>query len=233
MSELYTRSYDDGLRKYISSIFSIMGLGLVITAATSYYCFMNILSGGLVFKFLVNVPMASLIILFVQLGIVIFLTSRINHISAANARVLFLLYCVITGITFGTLPLLYGIANIFMAFIFAAVMFGCCAVIGYTTKVDMTRFSGLLIGGLFSLVIMSIVGLIFRWSMDSMFICMFGIVIFLGLTAYDMQMIKRNYYMIYDNEMAKKYRVISALNLYLDFINIFLYVLRFLGKRNK
>ena len=69
--------------------------------------------------------------------------------------------------------------------------------------------------------------------MDSMFICMFGIVIFLGLTAYDMQMIKRNYYYVTDSEMAKKYRVISALNLYLDFINIFLYVLRFLGKRNK
>ena len=144
-----------------------------------------------------------------------------------------MLYCVITGITFGTLPLLYGIANIFMAFIFAAVMFGCCAVIGYTTKVDMTRFSGLLIGGLFSLVIMSVIGLLFRWSMDSMFICMFGIVIFLGLTAYDMQMIKRNYYYVTDSEMAKKYRVISALNLYLDFINIFLYVLRVLGKRNK
>lgn len=233
MSEFYTKSYDKGLNKYLSGIFSIMGLGLVITAATSYYCFMSILSGGLIFKFLVNVPMASLIILFAQLGIVIFLTSRINHMSAANARVLFLIYCVITGITFGTLPLLYGVANVFMAFIFAAVMFGCSAVIGYTTNVDMTKFSGLLMGGLFSLVIMSIIGLIFKWPMDNLFICFMGVVIFLGLTAWDMQMIKRNYYLVMNSEMAGKYRVISALNLYLDFINIFLYVLRILGKRNK
>ncbi len=119
-----------------------------------------------------------------------------------------------------------------MAFAFAAVLFISCAVIGYTTRVDLTRFSGLFMGGLIAIILVSIVGMFFRsffWGMN-LYISYFGVLLFLGITAWDVQKLKNSYNMVsYDSEFAEKYSIIGALQLYLDFINIFLYIVRILG----
>lgn len=228
MTQYYTNERaDDGLRKYIAGVYSTMGVGLLITAAMAYYCFIDIVNGGFFFR-LCFTGMGPLLLAFIQLGVALYLGTRINHMSVSKARITFFLYCVLTGITFGTVPLAYGVGAVFQAFVYAAVMFFSCAVIGYTTRVDLTRFSGLLFGGLISLLVCQVFGMIFGWG-NSLFVGGLGIIIFMGMTAWDMQNIRKAYYYSGSYEQSSKYAVISALNLYLDFVNIFLYVLRFIG----
>ncbi len=229
MSQYYTDSFgQEGLRKYINKVFGTMAIGMLITAAIAYFCFMDLMSGGFIARILYTNTLAVWLLLIAQIGIVIYLSARLQKMSIGSARVCFYVYCVINGITFGTLPLVYGIGNVFVAFLYAAVLFGCCAIIGRTTKVDLTKFSGLFMGGLIALLIMQVLNMFFHFGGSAM--GFLGIALFLGLTAWDMQMIKRNYYYLANSgEIAEKYSIISALNLYLDFINIFLYVLQIMG----
>ncbi|MCI5773907.1 MAG: Bax inhibitor-1/YccA family protein [Erysipelotrichaceae bacterium] len=230
MTQYYSNSYEqDGLRKYINSVFMTMGIGMVITAAIAYYCFYDLMSGGFIARMIYTNPLSSWILLIAQIAIVFSISGRVQKMSVGNARVMFYLYCVINGVTFGTLPLAYGVQNVFVAFMYAAVLFICCAIIGKTTKVDLTNFSGLFMGGLIALLIMQILNMFFGFGGSA--IGFLGIALFMGLTAWDMQMIKRNYYYLANNgEAAAKYSIISALSLYLDFINIFLYVLQIMGR---
>lgn len=232
MSQYYTNSYEqEGLRKYISNVFMTMGIGMLITAAIAYYCYLDLLSGGFIARLVYTNPLSTWILLIVQIGIVIGLSARLQKMGVGSARAMFYIYCVINGVTFGILPLAYGVDKVFVAFMYAAVLFGCCAVIGKTTKVDLTKFSGLFMGGLIALVIMQVLNMFFGFGGTS--IGFLGIILFMGLTAWDMQMIKRNYYYLANNgEAAAKYSIISALNLYLDFINIFLYVLQIMGRHS-
>ena len=139
----------------------------------------------------------------------------------------------VTGFTFSILPLEFGLATVFTAFAFAAVMFFACAVIGHYTNVDLSRISGIMIGGLFALVLASVLALFIPSLRNGLVISYIGVILFGALTAWDMQRVKAIYYQTQGNEMLSgNLAVYGAFELYLDFINMFLYILRIVGSRS-
>lgn len=236
MSEYRYQTYGsttDGLKSYMNKVFVNMALALGVTALVAFACFMSVINGGFVYKLLVNFSLFPIIILFANVGIAIAFNHGLTNYSTSTMKSLMFVYAAITGVTFSTLPMVYGIGTVFQAFVFAAVLFVSCAVIGYTTKVDMTRFSGLLMGGLLALVVMTILSFFIPFLANSLMIGYLGLAIFLALTAWDMQKLKNYYYQIGEGTFKENLAVFSAFQLYLDFINIFLYVLRILGSRSR
>ena len=224
----------DSLRSYIVKVFTKMGIAMAITAAVAFVCFMNLYDGGFLYKALVQMPFLMWIAMFAQIGVCIAFTAGLQKMQKNTVTILFYAYAALTGISFSFLPFAYRVDTVFEAFAFAAVMFISCAVIGHNTKVDLSKFSGLMFGALISLVLASIVGMIFNFSGFALMISYVGVILFLVLTAWDMQKIKAYYYQLDDyNDMRSKMAIYSAFQLYLDFINIFLYVLRILGSRNR
>ena len=232
MSEFNTNYYEsaeDNLRAYMTKVFSTMGLGLALTSAIAWWGYMSCMSGGIVYKLLIGMPMFSIVLVIAEFGIVIALSRGLTSFAPGTCHALFYGYCAITGLTFSILPMAYGVSNVFVAFVFAAVLFICMAIIGHTTKVDLTQFSGLLTGGLLALVVISLISLFVPVLRNSLMIGYLGLILFLALTAWDVQKIKRFYYMYNGGSMRENMAIYGAFQLYLDFINIFLYVLRILG----
>lgn len=229
-------SVDDGLRAYILQVFTKMGIALAMTAAVAFMGYRSLISGGVMYRLLVNHYQLMMIgSVIIQLGICIGLSSRLTSMSNGTATSLFYIYAGITGISFSVLPLAFQQETIFGAFLFAAVLFVCCLIIGHTTTVDLTRFSGLMIGGLLALVITSVLSWFVPVLRSMALFNYLGVVLFLALTAWDMQRIKQMYYHsgAYGSELTDNIAVFGAFQLYLDFINLFLYILRILGSRRR
>ena len=169
-----------------------------------------------------------------QFVICIFLSLRITKMETRTATILLYAYAALTGVTFSVLPMAFDIATVFTAFAFAAVMFFCCAVIGHTTSVDLTKFSGLLIGGLIALVVATVASIFIPALRESLVISYIGVLLFLVITAWDMQKIKQFYYGTQGGigTLGGNLAVYGAFQLYLDFINLFLRILRILGSRS-
>ncbi|MBP3869293.1 MAG: Bax inhibitor-1/YccA family protein [Solobacterium sp.] len=220
-----------GLKSYITGVFVKMGIAVLITAAVAFAGMFALINGGMLgnaFSILMIVAMVA------QFGICMFLSSRIMTMQTSTATALFYGYAALTGVTFSVLGLNFGITTMFMAFAFASVMFFCCAIIGHTTNVDLTKFSGLMIGGLIALVLATIVSLFVPALRNGLLISYIGVILFLFLTAWDMQKIKGYYYGTQGGygQMGANLAIYGAFQLYLDFINIFLYVLRIMGSRS-
>ncbi len=231
MSEFNSNYYEAAggdIRTYMNKVFSTMALGLGVTAAVAFFGFYSMIYGGIIYKLFMTVPFFSIILVIAEFGIVFSLSSGLTRLSPSACRGLFLAYSAITGLTFSVLPLAYGLGNVFVAFLFAAVLFVCMSIIGHTTNVDLSRFSGLMMGGLLALVVVSILSIFIPALRESMMIGYLGLILFLGLTAWDIQRIKRFYYAGY-GDMRENMAIYGAFQLYLDFINIFLYVVRILG----
>lgn len=227
MTQFYQEdSYREGFRSYLNNVFATMAIGLIVTTAMAYFCFRSLITGGFMYKVYVGAPLLMILLAVAQIGVVISLSALINRISVNTARLLFFGYCILTGINFGTLPLVYGLGTVFEAFAYAAIMFVVCCIIGHTTQIDLSRFGGLLTAGLITLIIMSIASIFLG---GNLIVGWLGLILFLGLTAFDMQMIKRNYEHLPYGDVMEKYGIISALNLYLDFINMFIHLLRILA----
>ena len=223
------------LQSYLSRVFVTMGAGLGITALVAALGYFNIMSGGWMYKMLANgsISMAFLVAFIVQIGLCISMGRRLTTMSNGTARTMFYVYAGVTGFTFSILPLEFGLATVFTAFAFAAVMFFACAVIGHYTNVDLSRFSGIMIGGLFALVLASVLALFIPSLRDGLVISYIGVILFGALTAWDMQRVKAIYYQTQGNEMLSgNLAVYGAVELYLDFINMFLYILRIVGSRS-
>ncbi len=224
----------DGLQSYLTKVFTTMALGLGITAAVAIVGYINLINGGWMYSLLVNAgSLVSIVALVAELGICISLSRNLQTMNNATARTLFFVYSAITGFTFSVLPISFGVATVFSAFLFSAVMFASCAMIGHFTKVDLSSFRGILMGGLIALIIASVASMFIPSLANSLMISYLGIIIFCALTAYDLQRIKAYYYQTsgYDT-LQGNLAVYGAFQLYLDFINIFLYVLRIFGGRN-
>lgn len=227
-----TNAYENlAFNSFLTKTFGIMGLGLIITALVSFLSVYSLYNGGLFYKIFVSSYRVFWILAIAQLFIALYLTAKINDISISTAWILFILYTALTGVSFGILPIIYGVQTMFLAFGFSAVLFISMAIIGYTTKADLSKFSSLLSAGLISIIIASIVSIFLKLDGLNLIISYIGIFVFLGLTAYDIQKIKHNYYYIYDEDSSNKYSIVSAFVLYLDFINLFMYALRILGSR--
>lgn len=227
MTEIYTDSRTMSLEQFMAKSFLWMALGLAVTAVVAFAT----LTSGLwitIFSF----SYAPLVLLVAEVGVVIYLSGRLSKMSVTTARIMFLIYSAINGLTFSILPLIFGMDSIFMAFGFTSILFVTLAVIGLTMKKDLSRYGNLLLAGLITLIAMSFIGYFMNISSMAMFINYGGVILFLCITAYDVQKMRSYYYNTNYDGMLDKLSIYSALDLYLDFINIFIYVLRILGKRS-
>lgn len=206
--------------KVYSKIFLWMFLGLLVTFATGYYVAIspNILEkifsvGGYI------------LLAVIELGLVIFLSARITKLSPTSARIMFLLYSFVSGLTFSTIFVAYQISAIIYIFLIAAVIFGIFGLIGYCTNLDLTKMNTYLLIGIIGILICSIINVFVGNGTFEIIISSISIIIFLGFTAYDVQKIKELSNYIDEDNLA----IYGALQLYLDFINIFLDLLRLFG----
>ena len=217
------------LNQYVARTYGWMFVGLMITfvfaAALAY-------TGAVLYLF--SIPALPMILLIAEVAVVLILSAGIQKRSVGTTRVLFAVYSMLNGAVFSVYFVLYEVANLIFIFGLTALFFGAFALYGRFAKTDLSRLRSLLIGGLIFLLIAGLLSFFINFTALERVICMVGIVVFLCFTAYDNQKIKANYeYFCGDQAMLQKASIYSALQLYLDFINLFLYMLRFLGRNNR
>ena len=214
---------------FLRKVFLNMIVGILITAAVPAYVFF--FNQGLLYTI---VPYFK-IITFAELGLVFFLSLGINKMSSGTARLMFFIYSLMNGILFSSLAFVFEPISILYTLGVALVMFVVIALYGYTTSEDLSHYGKYLMTGLISIIIMSLINFFIKAPMLYWAGTILGIVIFSALIAYDVNRIKRLAYNIADGdrEVIEKIGIIGALNLYLDFINLFLYLLRIFGKKRR
>lgn len=211
------------------SVYTWMTLALAITGLTAMYMAKSLT----VLNMMMQNSMMFWGILIAEVVLVMYMSARIHKISFTTATLLFIAYSVLNGMTLSILFLIYTMSSIATTFFVTAGTFGVIAIFGYVTKKDLTRIGNLCLMGVIGLIIASVVNMFLHNSMMDMFISYIGVLIFVGLTAYDAQKIKHllSGDDIEVNESTQKIALLGALTLYLDFINLFIYLLRILGDR--
>lgn len=225
----FDSSYAPGLtlNQYIARTYAWMFVGLTITFLLAW----AMSASGAVFTLLIAFPQIAMILLIAELAVVLIFSARIHKNSVGVSRVLFVIYSVLNGVVFSVIFVVFEVTSLIAIFGLTALFFGGFALYGRFTKTDLSRLRPLLIGGLIFLLVAGVLSLFIDMSGLERLICTIGIVVFLCLTAYDNQKIKANYqYFYHDAALLQKASIYSAMELYLDFINLFLYLLRFLGK---
>ena len=215
------------LPSYMNLVYAWMCVGLAVTALVAWYTANN-------FELLRFVRQSFILLILVELGLVFVISYAVNKISPAAATGLFVLYAAINGLTLSGILLIYTPVSVAGTFVATAGMFGVMSLIGFVTKKDLTSLGGFLLMALVGLIIASIINMFWANSTLYWIITYAGIFIFLGLTAYDTQKIKEMAYATEgDPRMASRTAIIGSLILYLDFINLFLLLLRLLGSRRE
>ncbi len=217
---------DEGLRAYMLGIYNYMTIGLILTGALAYFT----ANSPSMLQAIFGTPLKWVVML-APLGFVLFLSIRIHQIQSSTAQLLFWLYSASMGLSLSTIFIAYTGMSIAKVFFITAGTFAAMSLYGYTTKKDLTGWGSFLFMGLIGLVIASLVNLFMASSAMSFVISFVGVLVFTGLTAYDTQVIKSEYNLAVDAETARKISIIGALRLYLDFINLFLSLLRLMGDR--
>lgn len=216
------------LSSLIQRIFMWMAMGLAITGLTSYLTF----ESNLFYMMLSQGRAVFLGLILAELGIVWFLSSRIYSLSFSTATVLFALYSILNGVSLSYIFALYTMESLTTTFFITAGTFGATALFGYVTKRDLSKMGSILMMGLIGLIIAGLVNIFLQSSTVSLIASCAGVLIFTGLTAWDIQRFKAYFSEVYeDSEEVKKLSLLGALELYLDFINLFIYLLRIFGSR--
>ncbi len=214
---------------YVRSVYNWMCIGLALTGFVAFYVSTN--------ETILRIIMSNSLILFgliiAQLGLVFSIAGMVNRMNAVTATALFVIYAALNGVLFSFIFLAYTHASIFSTFFICAGTFLACSIYGWTTKRDLTSLGGFLFMGLIGIIIASVVNWFIRSSAMSMIVSYIGVFVFVGLTAYDTQKIK-NMAMAQpaglDGAVIRKGAILGALSLYLDFINLFLMLLRIFGQ---
>lgn len=215
----------EGLSEFFRGVFTWMTMGLAITGLVSYL----VASDKSVALYLYSHILIFYLLIGLQLAAVLGLSFGINRLPANISEAVFLLYSGLTGVTFSFIFLVYTNQSIGEVFFITAASFGLLAFLGYTTKRDLTEMGNFMLVGLFAIIIAMVVNFFLHSSTLMYVVSVLGVVIFLGLTAYDMQKLKQIYLSGAFDE--RKERVLGALTLYLDFINLFLMLLNLFGQR--
>ena len=210
---------------FLQSVYNWMGAGLAVTAIFAY-----------IFSEIIFLPVSFFFILAIaEIGMVFYLSSRINKIQASTATALFMIYSALNGITLSWIVAAYTTASVVAAFAICAGTFISTSIFGMVTKKDLTGVGNFMMMGLIGIIIASIVNLFMQSSAIYWMINYVGVIIFVGLTAYDTQKIKEmalSQPADIDNSAIRKGAILGALNLYLDFINLFIMLLRIVGNRD-
>jgi FtsH-binding integral membrane protein len=236
---------DEGLRSYMLKVYNYMGIGLVVTGLVAWFANQAafttdptqsvgaLANGQMVTQWgalLYTSPLMWVVAL-APLGIVLVLSFGINKLSVPAAQAIFWGFSALMGLSLSSIFMVYTDASIAKVFFITAATFGAMSLYGYTTKRDLTGVGNFMIMGLIGLIIASVVNIFMQSSMLEFAISAIGVVIFVGLTAYDTQKIKESYHESFGAEVLAKGAIMGALNLYLDFINLFLMLLRLFGNR--
>lgn len=238
---------DEGLRSYMVKVYNLMAVGLAITGIAAYFTFsmatttdpsaaVATLGNGKMLTALGAALYSSplrWVVMLAPLGMVFFLSFRVHKMSVAAAQTTFWAYAAMMGLSLSSIFLVYTGQSIVQTFFVTAASFGALSLYGYTTKKDLSGFGSFLIMGLFGLIIASIVNIFLQSSAMGFAISAIGVLIFAGLTAYDTQKIKEMYFDGDDVAVAGRKAIMGALTLYLDFINLFTFLLQFLGNRDE
>lgn len=223
---MYSQNYS-GYQTQSNSLYKVYGwmsLGLIITAITS-----SLLYASGIFLFLIQIPILPIVLFLVQIGLTIAMSRSISRDSSSGSmKTMFIVYSLTMGINLTSLAYCYSAGQIAAAFGISAIYFICLAIIGKTSKMDLSKVGNICLIGLIAMIVSQLFFMLFRVSMDVRLWSVIGLVLFTGLTAWDIQ--KMNYLLNgYEDE---KISIYMALQLYLDFLNIFLYILQLLGNRN-
>lgn len=215
---------ENGISKFFTKVYLWMFIGLLLSSISAYFTFVNPAMNTFVYS-------SFGLILIIELIVVITFSLLRRKVSPMGAKIMFIVYSIISGLTLSSIFIVYKLSSIMVVFLSAAIMFGLLALYGYFTNQDLTSFGKLLMFGLLAVIIMSIINIFVTSQSFDITISIISIIIFLGLTAWDMQNLKRIYY-YYENDSVAldKSAIYGALDLYLDFINIFLDLLRLFGK---
>lgn len=232
MENLYDSSYKSTtgtsvLSMVMRKVYGRMFLALVVTALTSLY----VASSPAILSVVLGNRAVFFGLMIAELAVVFVVSGMLNKLSTTTATLLFYLYAVLNGVVFSSIFVVYDLGSIAYTFFITAGVFGAMSVYGMVTKNDMTKFGSYCIMGLFGLIIASVVNIFVASSTLDWIISLFGVALFIGLTAWDTQKIKNVAY-VTDPSQTGKLATIGALSLYLDFINLFLYLLRIFGGRS-
>jgi FtsH-binding integral membrane protein len=228
---------DAGLRAHMLRVYNYMTVGLVLTGIFAYGTFslaFQEVGGRVVPTELGQTLFGSgliWVIMLAPLGLVFFLSFAINRLSTATAQLVFWGYAALLGVSLSTIFAAYTMSSITQVFFIAAATFGAMSLWGYTTQRDLTGMGSFLFMGLIGIIIASIVNIFIGSSAIGFAVSVLGVLIFTGLTAYDTQKIKEMYYVGDDGSVAGRKAIMGALSLYLDFINLFLMMLRLFGQQ--
>jgi uncharacterized protein len=217
---------DERVGAFLSKVYGWMFVGLLVTAGVAF----AVASSQTLIETLVLNRILIWVILFAQLGLVFYLSARVDRVAPATAAGLFLVYSALVGVTSSIILLVYTATSIASTFIITAGMFGAMAVFGTVTKRSLAGWGQFLFMGLIGLILAMIVGIFWQNNALQFVISIVGVLIFTGLTAYDAQRLKQMAVALPDGRVGS-YAVVGALSLYLDFINLFFFLLRFMGNR--
>ena len=232
-------AYDMGLRAHMIRVYNYMAGGVALTGVVAWLTFQmavvtnasGAITGLTPFGHtLFGTPLMWVVVL-APLGLVFFMSFRIGHIQASTARLLFFIYAASIGLSLATIFMVYTATSITRVFFISAASFGALSLYGYTTKRSLDAMGSFLMMGVIGLLIAMVVNMFLGSSMLQWMISILGVGIFAGLTAWDTQKIKEFYDPMDDGTVAGRKAVMGALNLYLDFLNMFMFLLRMFGDR--
>ena len=229
---------DQGLRAFMLAVYNHMSIGVALTAFAALGTFM-LATGSTDGTVATLTPLGQAIyfsplkyvVIFAPFALVMWMSFGAGRMSSTTARTLFYIYSAAVGVSLSAIFLVYAHGSIARVFFVTAATFGALSLYGYTTKRDLTAFGSFLMMGLFGLIIASVVNIFLGWSTLSFITSVGGVLIFGGLTAWDTQMLKTMYLGSSGGEETQKLAIYGALNLYMDFLNIFISLLQLLGDR--
>lgn len=219
---------DAGLRQFLLSVYNYMGAGLVLTGVVAY----GAAETGL-YASLVQTPLLFWVIVLAPLALVFLLSFRIEKMGLGAAQTAFWTYAGLVGLSLAGIFLMYTGVSIARTFFITAATFLAMSLYGYTTRADLARFGSFLMMGLFGIIIAGVVNLFLASSALQLAISVIGVIVFVGLTAYDTQRIKEIYLVSDNSAVAGKKAIMGALALYLDFLNLFILLLQLTGNRRQ
>ena len=223
---------ESSVQAFMTGVFSWMFIALAITAATAYY----VASTPSIMQLMITETGLSIfgwVVMLAPIGFVLLMSFQFQKLSALSLSMLFLVYSVLVGLSLSFIFMVYTMGSIATTFGVTSLTFGIMAIAGYTTKTDLTKFGSILMMALVGIIVASLVNFFLKSESMQYLISFIGVLVFTGLTAYDVQKLKKiGTEMTAGQESTRKYAIMGALSLYLDFINLFLFLLRFLGRRN-
>ena len=219
---------DAGLRQYMLSVYNYMGLGLAITGLVALF----VASSPTMLQVLYGTPLKWVVML-APIGFVFFLSARINSMSVGAAQITFWIYAAVMGLSLASIFIVFTGESVARVFFITAGTFGAMSLYGYTTQRDLSQFGSFLMMGLIGVIIASIVNIFLGSSALQFAISVIGVLVFVGLTAYDTQRIKESYYELAGSDTLAKGAIMGALTLYLDFINLFVMLLQLFGQNRE